>query len=339
MISSSSLTDKQEQRFRSLALLTVIVVYLLILAGGIVRSTGSGMGCPDWPTCFGRWVPPTEVSQLPLNYQEIYGVKLKGEVEFNATKTWIEYVNRLLGVIAGFCVFGTLLASSSYLRKDKIIFWGSLTAFLLIGINGWLGSRVVATELAQYMITLHLLLAIAVVFALLFVVVRSNASHLYADLTVHNTKTLCWLLVVVMLLTLIQIVFGAQVREALDAVVKRLGYERRADWIDNLNWSFYIHRSFSLIVLAFHVAVVYQLRRFSNVGWLLSLTKALITVVVAEICTGVVMAYFNVPAVAQPIHLVLAVLLIGLQFVAWLSLNPTIPLPEGLGQKSELVEV
>ena len=80
----------------------------LILAGGIVRATGSGMGCPDWPKCFGRWIPPTEFSQLPSNYREIYGAKLKGEVEFNAVKTWIEYANRLLGVLVGFFVFGTI---------------------------------------------------------------------------------------------------------------------------------------------------------------------------------------------------------------------------------------
>src|SRR5438874_9910638 len=126
MTSSTSLINKKEQRFRRLALLTVIVIYLLILAGGIVRGTGSGMGCPDWPKCFGRWVPPTQVSQLPPNYQKIYGAKLKGEVEFNAVKTWIEYVNRLLGVLSGFFVFATLLASFFYLRRDKAIFWGSL---------------------------------------------------------------------------------------------------------------------------------------------------------------------------------------------------------------------
>ena len=175
MISSSSLTDKQSQRFRSLALLTVITIYLLVLAGGIVRGTGSGMGCPDWPKCFGRWIPPTEISQLPHNYQQIYGAKLKGEIEFNAVKTWIEYINRLLGAFSGFLVLATLVASLSYLRKDRSIVWGSLAAFILIGANAWLGSRVVATELAQYMITLHLLLALLVVAALLFVLVRSGA--------------------------------------------------------------------------------------------------------------------------------------------------------------------
>ena len=178
MTSLASLTDKREQRFQNLLLLTIILVYLLILAGGIVRATGSGMGCPDWPKCFGRWIPPTEFSQLPPNYQEIYGAKLKGEVEFNAVKTWIEYANRLLGVLVGFSVFGTLLASLTYWKSKKAVVLGSLVAFFLVGANGWLGSRVVATELAQYMITAHLLLAVLVVFALLFVLVRSRKGYL-----------------------------------------------------------------------------------------------------------------------------------------------------------------
>ena len=99
MTSSTHIIDhKASRRFRRLALNTLITLYLLIVAGGVVRSTGAGMGCPDWPKCFGRWVPPTEISELPHDYKQIYGAKLKGEIEFNPVKTWTEYVNRLLGI-------------------------------------------------------------------------------------------------------------------------------------------------------------------------------------------------------------------------------------------------
>ncbi|WP_461054126.1 COX15/CtaA family protein [Spirosoma arcticum] len=324
MTSSNNLTDKQSQRFRSLVLLTIITVYLLILAGGIVRGTGSGMGCPDWPKCFGRWIPPTEISQLPTNYQEVYGAKLKGEVEFNAVKTWIEYVNRLLGAFTGFLVLATFVASLPYLRKDKPVFWGSLTALLLIGANGWLGSRVVATELAQYMITLHLLLAILVVFSLLFVLIRSGIANQKLPTRSQSNTTVNWLLLAIIVVSLGQIVLGAQVRDALNEVVQRIGYTQRDNWIDNLDWRFYVHRSFSIVVLALHIAFIYQLHKVARSGVIAQLTNALVALVVAEILTGVIMAYFAVPAAAQPIHLFLAVVIIGLQFVLWLLLHPAL---------------
>ena len=339
MINSSSLTNKQSQRFRSLVLLTVIAIYLLVLAGGIVRGTGSGMGCPDWPKCFGRWIPPTEISQLPPNYQAIYGTKLKGEIEFNAAKTWIEYVNRLLGAFSGFLVLGTFIASFPYLRKDPSVFWGSLAAVLLIGANGWLGSRVVASELAQYMVTLHLLLAILVVFALLFVLIRSGAVNRVAWVGSQRTKVINWLLVTAAVLSLGQVLLGTQVRDALNEVMQRVGYTQRDNWISGLDWRFYVHRSSSLIVLAVHVAFIYQLCKISGEGTIARLTAALVVLVIAEILTGVIMAYFGVPAAAQPIHLFLAVVLVGLQFVTWLLLHPNLSSPKRVAETVRLQKI
>lgn len=321
MINSNNLIDKGERRFQNLAFLTILVIYLLILAGGIVRSTGSGMGCPDWPKCFGQWVPPTEITQLPPNYQQIYGAKLKGEIEFNPVKTWIEYINRLLGVVSGFLVFATLLASLPYLRKDKPVFWASVAAFLLIGTNGWLGSRVVATELAQYMVTLHMLLAILVVFALIFAFVRSQKTIITVPSTT-KMGMLSGLLAGTMMLTMGQVLLGTAVRETLDAVIHRLGYAQRESWISSLDWRFYVHRSFSLVVLAIHLTIIYKLNKLPKTGLLTRLTTLLVGIIVTEIATGIVMAYLGVPAFAQPIHLVLAVLMIGLQFVVWLLVTP-----------------
>lgn len=338
MISSNNLIDNNGKRFRSLAFLTVLIVYLLVLAGGIVRGTGSGMGCPDWPKCFGQWIPPTDISQLPPNYQEIYGAKLKGEVEFNPVKTWIEYANRLLGVLSGLFVFATLVASLSYWRRDRVVVLGSVISFLFIGLNGWLGSRVVATELAHYAITLHLLLAILVVFSLLFVYVRASATEWRTNNINPKRRAVNTLLIVTAVLSLGQVLLGTQVRDSLNEVIAQLGYDHRDSWIEGLNWRFYVHRSFSLVVLLFHLVVIYRLRQVQKGGLLNQIALWITGLVVVEIVTGVVMAYWAVPAAAQPIHLFLAVIIVGLQFVAWLVLNPALSLPRELVKRVILSE-
>ncbi|PRY45422.1 cytochrome c oxidase assembly protein subunit 15 [Spirosoma oryzae] len=315
MISSNNRTDLV--RFRTLALLTVLIIYLLILAGGIVRGTGSGMGCPDWPKCFGQWVPPTNINQLPPNYQEIYGAKLKGEVIFNPVKTWIEYINRLLGVLSGFFVFATLVSSIALFKRDSSLFWGSLAAFLLIGANGWLGSKVVSTELAQYLITAHLLLAIFVVFALLYVWVKANKESwsLSESVSSRHTRKIRNVAMAVIALTIIQLILGTEVRDQLDAVVKRLGYDNRQGWIDQLNWPFYVHRSFSLLVLGAHLYLIHIIQTAVKNGIVKTFGVILVVLVIFEIVTGAVMGYFAVPAFAQPIHILLAVMLVGIQFM------------------------
>ena len=123
--------------------LTLVLIFLVIIAGSLVRSTGAGMGCPDWPKCFGQVVPPTSESELPDDYLETFKNKRQKKVErfskmldgfgmsntaeklrndptvlkeepFNARKTWTEYINRLFGVLAGLAValmfFWTLIS-------------------------------------------------------------------------------------------------------------------------------------------------------------------------------------------------------------------------------------
>jgi heme a synthase len=321
MTSLKRIINWLHKHFRTLALLTVIVVYLLILIGGIVRSTGSGMGCPDWPKCFGMWVPPTEVSQLPDNYQAIFGAKLKGEVEFNVTKTWIEYLNRLFGVLTGFFIFGTLVAAIPFLRKNKSVFYMSLLAFLLVGFQGWLGSKVVSSELAPWLVTLHMMLALVIVFILLYVMARTYSGFVKVESITNQTKLTNWL-IVILLTSLLQIVLGTQVREVMDEVMKSLGNENRDKWIDNLGLKFYIHRSFSILVLGLHLFLVYILRKnTSEKSSIYTLTTVLLVVMMAEILTGVTLSYFSVPAFAQPIHLTLASVAVGIQFVILLLVN------------------
>ncbi|MBC7921272.1 MAG: COX15/CtaA family protein [Ferruginibacter sp.] len=334
--------------FRRLGIATVAAVYLLVLAGGIVRSTGSGMGCPDWPKCFGSWVPPTEVAQLPLRYQETYASKrqlknerlagyldkmgfgeLAGRIRldagpeagFNATKTWIEYVNRLLGVLVGFLIFLTLVLSGRYWREDRTIFWVSLAAFGLVGVQGWIGSVVVSTNLLPGIITVHMLLAIAIVLLLIYAVARSYRGRM-PEPRVANKPFLNRLVLFALAISLAQVLLGTQVRESVDHAIRSLGYGGRAQWIDALGLSFYVHRSFSWLVLATHVYLIYQVRKnISGGGRLYKYAFALLLVVGLEVATGAAMAYLGVPAYLQPVHLLLAFAGIGIQFLILLVLN------------------
>jgi heme a synthase len=312
--------------FRKLGLWTIAAVYFLIFVGGVVRATGSGMGCPDWPKCFGRWLPPTEVSQLPPNYKEIFGAKLKGEVEFNAFKTWTEYVNRLIGVLIGFLIFGTLLASIPYLRKDNeerhpIIFYLSFLSFILVAFQGWLGSKVVAAELKPTIVTLHMMLAIVIVFLLLYVVAMSFTGTLKAE-KIQNKSFLNKILIATLIVSLMQIIFGTQVREAVDDISKAFGEVERNSWIDNLGNAFIIHRSFSWVVLGLNIFLIYSLRKNSEAKSLLNnFGNYLVGLIFIEFLVGIVMAKFAIPPIAQPIHLTLGTLAVGIQFVMLLFLN------------------
>jgi cytochrome c oxidase assembly protein subunit 15 len=171
------------------------------------------------------------------------------------------------------------------------------------------------------MITIHFLLAILVVFALLYVFARAD-SDANTELSAHQYTTLSRLLIATLVISTIQVVLGTQVRTALDQVVNRLGYEQRVNWIDNLDWHFYVHRSFSILVLVLHIAVVYQIRKVIQGTAVYKLGVTMMAIVVMEIVSGVIMAYGGVPAAMQPIHLLLAVVMIGLQYMAWLRISP-----------------
>lgn len=306
--------------FQRFGVLTIIAVYLLILVGGVVRSTGSGMGCPDWPKCFGSWVPPTSIDQLPLNYQEIYGAKLKGEVIFNPTKTWIEYLNRLLGVLIGVLVFGTFLFSLKYWKSNKTITLFSAFAVILTGFQGWIGSKVVSTELKTYMVSLHMVIAIFIVFILIFVLFKAEFNKVLniisKDLAIYK---LIWIVFVV---TFIQVLLGTQVREKIDEVAKLMGENDRVNWIDGTGVFFLIHRSFSLIVLSLHIYLFLKLRKLFDQNLVLNrLNTLLLSVIGLEIFTGVCLNYLGFPAFIQPIHLTLAVVSLGIQSLLLFAFN------------------
>lgn len=291
--------------FQRFGYITLFCLYLLVLAGGIVRSTGSGMGCPDWPRCFGQWVPPTHASELPLNYQEIYQEKLHGEIEFNATKTWIEYLNRLLGALTGlFMAITTLLAW----KVGKRTFLYTLAAFVLVMANAILGKYVVDSFLLPGVVTAHMLLTTGVLFFLLKALNNSAKIH------VLPAKVRAWILINACII-FVQILLGTQVRENMDHVIVNLGYGAKNLWIDQLDTIYIIHRTFSWLILFSHL-YLWKLIPVVESDFM-QYKKGFVGLISLSLLSGVIMAYIALPLGSQPIHLASSLLLLGLHIHAW----------------------
>ncbi len=309
-------------RFRQIGTITIIAVYFLILVGGIVRASGAGMGCPDWPTCFGQLVPPTHESQLPPNYHEIYAERGYANTDFNLVKTWTEYLNRLAGVTIGFLIILTAWYSRVYLRGDKAVFYLSLSILFLVGFQGWLGSAVVASNLQPFMITLHMLVALAIVALLIYVIAKSQRefiTKINIDTLPRSVKTI---LLVALGITLLQVVMGAQVREAVDLIAHNHNYIDRKYWRDDFPLIFYVHRSFSAIILFTNVWIVWKIyNALPKEHIIFRFAIGLLTLVVSEILAGITLDRLGMPRAAQPFHLLVANLIFGVQFFIYICLQ------------------
>ncbi len=317
---SVSLEEARLQRFRRMALITLSAVYLLILVGASVRASGAGMGCPDWPTCFGQWIPPTSEAQLPANYQEIYAELGYADTRFNVVKTWTEYANRLVGVTIGLLIFITALMSWPLRHSNRGLTVAAVATFLMVGFQGWLGARVVASNLQPGMITLHMLMALAIVGTLIYALAQARRNIMAAQpVTSIDPRFPKWLYIVLGM-TLLQVTMGTQVREMTDMIREAQGEELRTEWIEFMPWFFYVHRSFSALVLFANLWLGTLLIR--SLGWQHTLTRLtffMVAVIVMAVLSGATLGHLGMPALVQPTHLLAATLLFGLQFLIWMS--------------------
>lgn len=328
------------RRFHKLTFSTLIAVYILIFVGGVVRSTGAGMGCPDWPRCFGQWIPPTSVEELPPDYKEKYAAfrekknikfakylsmlgfqdsadkilsdkSILKEADFNPIKTSIEYINRVVGVIIGFFIIVLAYRSWAFRFTDAAITWISISTLALVIFQGWFGSIVVSTNLTSWTVTIHMFLAIVMVFLLVVLWHVSGGAPRY-----KTEKGMVTLALAAMMMLLIQIFFGTEVREGIDRVSGSLP---RSEWISGVGTDFILHRSFSWAVVLIHMILIAKLNKTVGRN---ALSLSLIILILGTFLTGSAMALFDFPAVFQPLHLMLAIMTVGAEMMVVLRLIP-----------------
>lgn len=289
--------------FQRLALWTTAATYFLILVGGLVRASGAGLGCPDWPRCFGSWIPPASAAELPPQFDV---------AQFNPTLMWTEYVNRLIGVTVGFLILAATISAWRHHRREPRILWTTVAALLLTGFQGWLGGRVVAHDLAPWIVTVHMIVALIIVQLLVFAVFESFGRRARGSLTAES-----WAMGGLIVLTLVQIGFGTQVRgaidEALDAGVARdlaLAAVGRVD---------ILHRDLAFAVVAMSAVLVLWLLSKHTLAPVMRWAYVALSLAVAQVLLGVVMAYVSLAPAAQVAHLTVASLLLGAQTVMLLA--------------------
>jgi len=311
------------RNFQRILFLAIFGTYLVILAGAVVRGTGSGLGCPDWPRCFGQWVPPTDISELPANYKEIYKIAGKTIADFDPFKTWTEYVNRLLGVLLGIIMI--ILFGYSFLMKryEKNLPWFTGGLLILIIIQGGIGALVVSTHLKPFIITIHMFLAILLLFGLIYL--RKYCQDLENTAIVLTTDRKAITLTGVLVgLTFFQVLLGTQVRQAVDHLMRDTQEATALTVIDKLGGIFYFHRTFSLIILGLFIyLLIYLVKNNTNRGMIFLALMAFFSVL-GNVVTGISLNYFDFPANAQPPHLFFGVLTLGLLYTLSLNLRGTL---------------
>jgi len=333
-----------KKTFQTTLTLSIVLVFIVIIAGAVVRMTGSGMGCPDWPKCFGYVIPPTESSQLEWkpnhNYKQgqaiikdevLYTVKKNfisltayeaknwesytkhNYAIFNPVHTWIEYLNRLATVLFGIPLLILFILSLWKINEDKRIFILCLALLVSVLFESILGKIVVDTNLQPVKITLHVLFVFFIVAFLLWLrfIFKKHKSFINRDVLVNRLG------IIAVIVTLIQVILGTQLRQYIDVQMQLNTYTNQKVWLTTPPVIFYIHRSFSIFLVTINLFWIWLHKKESGE---LKLLNWVLLFLVLEVLSGIVLYYLDFPFLSQPIHLLLSSLLFSAQFYSVLRL-------------------
>ena len=300
--------------FRNFSYLSTGLTYLLIFVGGLVRVAGAGMGCPDWPKCFDRWIPPTSLEQLPDHIDP---------AKFNIVLAWIEYSNRLFGALVGLVITITTFLAFKYYKHVDRIKWSVLAAFFLTLVEGWLGSVLVDTVLNPITITLHLFLALVIVMLLLYAAQEAYyIENSDSEKMSRYPSNLKWMFGLLAGILLLEVVLGTEIRGGLE-MIRKENPQVESQFLLNMLGPFkYIHTILGFIITGFSGMLWYRLVNNSiNPSKIMTqISTAILGLVLTQIIMGELLVFLDVIPLIQLFHMWVASWILGLvmiQYTAW----------------------
>lgn len=320
---------------QKLALLSIVLLIVLIFAGAIVRVTGSGLGCPDWPTCWGELIPPTSIEQVDEAYLEKKLPKFKKSArrfgrdpdeitverlieEYDPVQTWIEFTNRLLALPVLLANFLLMIAC----LRSRIFPKLGISALGLVIISALTGIVVVASGLRSGVVTIHMALAFLQLFLLTYIYwggVRPGS--LRTHIAGPSRSQVMILLSCVML----EWAMGSQIREVTDKLMMEQGIASRGTWIDEISDSliYLIHRSFSWSILIAALWLGYRSK------WKGGVPRLILGLVFSLMVMGLILSSSGIHAAVQVLHVGVAGALVAAVYYWWLASK----IPDGGGSR------
>ena len=236
-------------------------------------------------------------------------------------------LNRLAGALLGLVSLTLVVFCFASNRVTNKTLYFAIGALISVIFNGWLGSQVVASDLRPLLVSLHMMGAFLVQMFLILGFINSRTSNVFPTVSMAYNKRANIYIGLCVLCLVLQIGMGIQIRESVDWVLKLDELFDRENLIDIVPWIFYVHRSFSWVVLVFAVlALSYivkskvnpgtNLRDVSTWKFLLSDVKVrwgsfYIILVMAQMLIGGALNHLGFPMFVQPLHLVAANLMFG----------------------------
>lgn len=272
---------------RYLALVTSVATYALIVLGGTVRATDSGLACPDWPRCHGQLIPPLDTHVL------------------------IEYSHRLAAMTVGFLILGTAVSAWLWYRNNRLLRGGATLALLLLIAQVLVGGVTVNMELPDTVVALHLAIALSLLASLLFTTVgafRWGSSRM-SDGPARAARGLLALPLVAGVAALGLILTGSYVANSGAGLVYpdwplfNGKLVSAGGWLADLH---YVHRLMAVVVGLLVLAVLVQAWRRGRSSLVKTAAGLALALYVAQVFVGASNIWFELATSVRILHLALA---------------------------------